>query len=398
MKVYLIGVGMGNTDTLTTQAKNAINACKILIGAPRLIEPYSNIESYPMIMSGDIEDFIKKTDKFPVGVLLSGDVGFYSGAAALREKLKDHDVESIAGISSLSYFCAKTGSLWQDVNIVSVHGRECNFIGEIQSNNKTFLLTGGKVTAGDICRKLSTHGLGNLKVLIGERLSYPDECITVGTADSMTERSFKDLAVMLVENPEPVVRQFSAPGISDDEFLRGKVPMTKEEIRVLAVSKLHLKSNHILWDVGAGTGSVSIEGALAASKGHVYAVEKNPEAISLLEANKKKFGAYNLTVVAGSAPEVLQDIPKPDRVFLGGTGGQFIEIIKIALSKNPKVRFVVTAVTLETLSTALEFIKENNLAGVDIIQVSVTRTRKAGPNHMMMPLSPIWIISAEGKL
>lgn len=396
-KVYLIGVGMGNADTLTTEARRAIDSCQVLVGAPRLLEPFGNKPSFAMTSPDEIVSYISGTQKSLVGVLLSGDVGFFSGAAALRDKLKDCEVESIAGISSLSYFCAKLGISWQDVSIVSLHGRERNFIGRIQSHSRTFLLTGGKLRATDVCRELALKGLGNASVAVGERLSYPDERITKGTADSLSDKCFDNLTVMLIENPEPATYKYSVPGIPDDKFYQGDVPMTKEEIRTIVLSKLRLRPDHILWDVGAGTGSVSIEGALTVTEGEVYAVEKNPDAVYLLEANRENFGACNLNIISGKAPEALYDLPKPDRVFIGGTSGNFHEILELVFERNPKVRFVITAVTLETLGAAVSFVKDRNLADVDIIQVSVTRTRNVGESHMMKALNPIWIISGEGR-
>lgn len=388
---------MGNTDTLTIEARRAIESCQALVGAPRLIEPFSNKTAFAMVSPNEIVRYISNTQKSPVGVLLSGDVGFYSGAAALREELKDCEVKSIAGISSLSYFCARLGVSWQDVRIISVHGRERNFIGEIQSHSSTFLLTGGKLSASDICRELAIKGLGSASVAVGERLSYPDECITKGTADSLADKCFDSLAVMLIENPEPAIRKYSVPGIPDDKFYRGDVPMTKEEIRTIVLSKLRLCPDHTLWDVGAGTGSVSVEGALLLPKGMVYAIEKNPDAVYLLEANRESFGASNLNIISGEAPEALYELPRPHRVFLGGTSGKLSEILELVFERNPKVRFVITAVTLETLGEAVSFVKDRNLTDADIIQVSVTRTRNVGKSHMMKAMSPIWIISGGGK-
>lgn len=395
MKIYLIGVGMGNPDTLTLVARKAIDACPVLIGAPRLLEPWEEDHTcVPLIAADDIARRIGE-ERENVAVLLSGDTGFYSGAKKLWKLLEGREVETIPGISSLSYFCARLCTSWQDAHIVSAHGRSHNAVGEIQRNAKTFALTGGATKAEDICKELTRRGLGEIRVSVGERLSYPDERIVTGTAAELAEETFAELSVLLAENPEPVGRPWNSPGLPDEIFQRGAVPMTKEEVRAVSVCKLRLQPHHVVWDVGAGTGSVSLECALACPAGQVFAIEKNPEAVALLEENKARLGASNLTVVSGTAPEALEGLPAPDRVFLGGTSGNLDDILMMIFEKNPAARVVCTAVTLETMGEAARLFAP--LAEVDMVQLSVTRTRKAGRYHLMDAQNPVWIFSGEGK-
>ena len=210
MKVYLIGVGMGNPETMTVGALEAIKACPVLVGARRLLEPWTEShDCVPLIAGADIAEYIGKVQEGPVGVLLSGDTGFYSGAKRLWTLLLDHEVITIPGISSMSYLSAKLHVDWQDVKIVSAHGRSHNVVGEIQRNARTFALTGGNTKAQDICRELTDRGLGNVKVSVGERLSYSDERVVTGTAAELAEQEFEDLSVLLAENPDPVVRPWN---------------------------------------------------------------------------------------------------------------------------------------------------------------------------------------------
>ena len=397
MKVYLIGTGMGNPDTLTVRALRAIEACPVLVGARRLLEPWQEDRPCaPLTAAADIAAWVSGQTQGPVGVLLSGDTGFYSGAKSLWPLLKDHQVETIPGLSSLSYFCARLGTTWQDVRVVSAHGRSHNAVGEIQSHPRTFALTGGATRAEDLCRALAERGLGAVRVSVGERLSYPDERIVTGTAAGLAGEHFEDLAVLLAEHDAPVLRPWNTPGLPDGFFLRGEVPMTKEEVRSLALCKLRLQPWHTVWDVGAGTGSVSVECALACPAGQVFAVEKKQEALALLEENKARFHASNLHVVAGTAPEALQDLPAPDRVFLGGTSGELEEILNVIFRKNPAARVVCTAVTLETVAEAARLFAP--LEGADMVQVSATRTRSAGRYHLMDAQNPVWIFSGEGRV
>ena len=260
-KVCLIGVGMGNPATLTAEAERAIEACPVLVGAPRLLEPYQKGKNcVPLIAAADILAYIETCGESPVGVLLSGDVGFYSGAKNLWPLLEGYEVESLPGISSLAYLCTKLKTSWQDAHVASAHGRILNAAGEVQSHAKTFLLTGGKTKAQDVCRAIAEWGMDWVEISVGENLSYAEERIVTGTAAELAELEFSDLAVLLCRNPSPVFRGVSNSGIPDDAFLRGDAPMTKEEVRTISLSKLRLCAHHVLWDVGAGTGSVSVEG------------------------------------------------------------------------------------------------------------------------------------------
>lgn len=395
MKVYLIGVGLGNPNTLTLAARRAIDTCPVVVGAPRLLEPYGEKEQVPLIAAADIAAFLGGCQRGPVGVLLSGDVGFYSGAKNLWPLLGGFEVETLPGISSLAYFCAKLQTPWQDAFLVSAHGRDHNAVGEIQCHEKTFLLTGGQTRAQDICRALTDRGLGHVTVSVGEKLSYPDERILTGPASELAGEPFSDLAVLLAEHPQPIARP-ATPGLPDGAFLRGEVPMTKEEVRTVSLSKLRPQRHHVIWDVGAGTGSVSVECALAAPAGRVFAIEKKAEALDLLAQNKARFGVTNLDIVPGTAPEALADLPAPDRVFLGGTSGNLEEILRLVLGKNPAARVVVNAITLETLAEAVRVYEALGLGDVDVVQLAVTRTKNVGRYHMLDGQNPVWVISGEG--
>lgn len=410
MKVYLIGVGMGNSETLTGEAVKAMETCQVLIGASRLLAPYENTEKtcMPLVLASDIADFLKTNTTSPVGVLLSGDIGFYSGAKSLRPLLEDlpYEVEGIAGISSLSYFCAKMGGFgtsWQDIRICSAHGRSHNLLGEVQSHKTIFALMGGENTVSVLCRQLKDRGLGKVSVTVGENLSYTDEAFHQGTAEEFAQKdvnSFADLSVMLIENPSPIPTTFQGKSIADEEFLRGKenkIPMTKEEVRHLAVGKLRLSPDHTVWDVGAGTGSVSVACALAVPQGTVYAIEQKESALELMAENRGKFGVSNMISVSGTAPDCLTELPVPDRVFLGGTSGNLKEILEIIFRKNPRCRIVLTAVTLETLAVATQCFQEFHLTEVDMIQISITKTKTAGRYHLFDGQNPVWMLSGEGR-
>ncbi len=178
----------------------------------------------------------------------------------------------------------------------------------------------------------------------------------------------------------------------DEDFIRENIPMTKSEVRAISVSKLGLKPTDIFYDIGAGTGSVSVEAAMLLPKGRVYAFEEKEEACSLINANAKKFGAGNISVIPGRAPLTFADIPAPDCAFIGGSGGSFDDIVDALIKKNPGVRIVANVVTLETLTQALDIFKERSLSP-EVVCVNIARAEKAGDYHLMKAQNPIYILT-----
>lgn len=187
-------------------------------------------------------------------------------------------------------------------------------------------------------------------------------------------------------------------GIPDSEFICGKVPMTKEEIRILSVVKLRLDEDSVVYDIGAGTGSVSVEMAGLCENGTVYAIEKNPEGVSLIDANRKKFNVKNIEIIKNVAPECLENLPVPTHVFIGGSGGHLIEIIRKVKEKNSKVRVVLNAVTLETMAQLQEIkVQFPEYGDMEIIQVGVSRSKALGQHHLMCAENPVYIVSFGGR-
>lgn len=182
----------------------------------------------------------------------------------------------------------------------------------------------------------------------------------------------------------------------DEWFIRGKVPMTKSEVRAVSISKLELTEDAVLYDIGAGTGSVGIEAALSVPRGQVYAIEQKKEAAELILQNKEKFQVNNLVLVEGSAPEALEDLPAPSHAFVGGSSGHMEEIVELLLQKNPKIRMVFNAIALETVGEILNVLKKRGLEH-EVVSVQVSRAIQAGQYHMMQGQNPIYVISAGGE-
>ncbi|MCD8198025.1 MAG: precorrin-6A reductase [Lachnospiraceae bacterium] len=399
--VTLIGIGMGTPEGMTVEAARAIREADLLIGARRMLEAAEAPEkaSYMAYNADEIADYIAQHPEYSrVAILLSGDIGFYSGAKKLYDALdgKGYEIRSLCGISSVVYFCGKLHIAWEDVCLLSTHGREANLVAAVKSHARCFTLLSAKDSVKKLCEELIEYGLGDVTVHIGERLGYEEERISSGTPAELLDGSRDGLCVALIENPSPFAGLRCC--INDEEFLRGKAPMTKSEIRSLSVAKLQLTKDALVYDVGAGTGSVTIELALAACDGTVYAVERNEEACSLIEENKRRFGTPNIQVIHGLAPEALEDLPAPTHVFVGGSAGNLKEILQCILQKNPSVRLVINTVTLETIGEVTDCLKELPLVEEEIISVSVARAKALGSYHLMMGQNPIYIVTLRGGI
>ncbi|HIS75976.1 MAG TPA: precorrin-6y C5,15-methyltransferase (decarboxylating) subunit CbiE [Candidatus Merdivicinus excrementipullorum] len=396
--ITVAGIGMGNPDTMTIEVRKAVEQAEALIGAGRMLQSFAHLQkpSFAAITPEDIRRAVEEHPEFSqICVLMSGDVGFFSGAKKLRDALAGYSVRFLPGISSMVYFCSKLGVSWDDARWVSAHGREDDVLPTIRISPKTFLLTGSTRPVQAVCRELCAAGLGRLIVHAGERLSYPEERVVTGTAEELAGQEFDSLSVMLVENPSPVQPEFSTHGIPDEEFIRGKVPMTKFEVRCAAVSLLRTRPGGVIWDVGAGTGSVSVETALANPGGAVYAVEMKEEAVSLIRQNREKFKAWNLTPVEGAAPGALENLPAPDAVFIGGSTGNMPEIFQMIREKNPAARVAVSAISLETLAQAIDCFAKFGLQNTEISQIMAARAKEAGRYHLMMGQNPVYLISGQ---
>ncbi|MDO5548691.1 MAG: precorrin-6y C5,15-methyltransferase (decarboxylating) subunit CbiE [Eubacteriales bacterium] len=395
MQVHLIGMGCGNVDLLTVEARDALRAAELVIGAARLLRTLPEDCAAQRIAEyrpDTICAIIKAHRELSCCVLYSGDTGFYSGARGLLTRLQEEAIPArvLPGISSVQYFSAKLGQPWQDWRLASAHGVSCDAVIEVMQGNPVFFLTGGSISPRELCQQLTRAGLGKLSVVVGENLSYPDERVVSGAAEEFANRSFAPLSVMLCE-AAPSTRRLPS-GIADDQFLRGKVPMTKQEIRAVLLGKLAIQPEETVWDIGGGTGSVSVELALAASRGHVYSIESKDEACDLIRKNRDVFGTWNLSVVPGEAPDALEELPAPDAVFVGGSSGKLEDILDRICRKNPMARICISAIAIETLGVAVSALTNRGFC-VEVVQIAASRSRPAGSLHLLMANNPTFLIT-----
>ena len=401
LRVNIVGIGPGNPDLLTGEARQAIAASNILLGDKRMLSAFADSSKtvYDTIKTSAIAEVAAKADpaKDVLAVLVSGDVGFFSLAKTISGKLPDCECVRYCGISSLVYFASKLQLSWDDAKIVSMHGRDQNLVAAVAQNKKVFSLTGGDHSPQALCKQLCEHGLGQVLVYVGENLSYPEEKITQGTAEEISALSFPSLSVMMLLNDEANCFEPTVHGLADDLFMRSKVPMTKQEVRSVSMSKLMPKATDVIYDIGAGTGSCSVELALIAKQGKVWPYQRNPVAVELLGQNKELFGLTNLDVIAGEALENIKTMPAPDCVFVGGSGGDLCEMLDVIYAKNSKCRIVINAITVETLAQVAAYYKEHPDYSLEIVNVFVAHSKKLGSYNLMMAQNPVYVMTALKK-
>ena len=395
MNVTLIGMGSGQPENLTLQGLAALRQADLILGARRLLAvlPAGCTENRAAAYRPDeVAELLQTSGAENAVLVYSGDTGFYSGASSMMEKLEALGVRArvLPGLSSIQLLAAALGRPWQGWNLVSAHGRTCDPVAECMQGRPTFFLTGGSEDPATLCAQLAAEGFGDVQGVVGQCLGTPEEKLFRGK--ELAAGRFNSLSVLLVEAAEVLPRR--APGLPDEAFERGDVPMTKQEVRAAVLAKLAVHPEDILWDVGAGTGSVSVELALAAPRGRVYAVECRPEGCALIKANREKFRTRNLVLVEGLAPAALSDLPAPDAVFIGGSKGSLAAIVDAALDKNPDARICVSAIALETLSAAVAALTAKGRT-VQVSQIAVSRAKAVGGLHLMMAQNPIYLITGE---
>ena len=404
MTVELVGIGPGGKDFLTLDASDAISSADILFGASRMLRDYEGRKAYPYYRAEDIIPVLKKEIPEKAAVLLSGDTGFYSGAEKLTPALRKWayesgikcDVRIHPGISSFAYLAAKAGVSYQDAELVSIHGcsgdksAEAELLNSVRYNEKTFVLLSGPDDVRLMGDLLVENGLSDVSIILGFQLSYPEEIVGTICAEDCGKVTEPGLYTAIVVNEHPQTRAI-LPVISDEEMIRGSVPMTKENIRHLSVMKLGLTEGARVYDIGSGTGSVACEIAAQSRSIEVYAIEKKEEACSLIRQNADKFGLSNIQIVQGTAPEALEGLEPPTHAFIGGSSGELREILTVLNNTGRSVRVVINAVSLETIAEIQNALNVFGITDLSIEQISVSRAREIGNYHLLTAENPVMI-------
>ena len=407
--ITLVGIGMGNKENLTTEVRRVIDGADILIGAERMLSGHmARLEKKAYYKAEQIIPYLEKMQEEDweeeirrVAILFSGDSGFYSGCQTLYKALLEEveaerlsaGISILPGISSISYLAACTGESYQDAAICSMHGKTLiNLAGKVRQEAKIFMLMSGLKDMKKLGEVLVKGGLEHCTVWAGYQLSYPEQQVWKLTPKECIELEQEGLYVCCILNPTAEGKVLTH-GKADSEFIRDKVPMTKEEVREVSICKLKLGKGAVLYDIGSGTGSIAIEAAGLSDSIQVYAVEQKEEAIALIKANKEKFGLENIEVIHAKAPEGLEALSTPSHAFIGGSGGKMKEILSLLYQKNPHMRIVINAISMETICEIKEVLSLYPIEGEEVVQLQASRAKQVGGYHLMQAENPVWICS-----
>ena len=419
-KIILSGIGMGSTDGMTREAYHAFEEAEVIFGAERMLEnlPGKGVK-VPYYRADDIISYLIEHPQYTkVAAAFSGDSGFYSGAQSMKKALEEANEKGILksettilpGISSVSALAARFGVSWNDAVLASIHGRRTNVVNLVRKNTKVFLLLSGKNDFEMLVNKFREAEINHVKISAGYRLSYPDEKLFTFYLDEFETKLFdlqEGVYTCLIEN-EDCEEQILTPGIDDEIFSRTKVPMTKNEVRVLSISRLELTKNAVVYDVGSGTGSVSIECARLSPDIFVFAIEQKEEAANLTKENAVRLGLSDqIVVINKKAPEGFEELPTPTHVFIGGSSGALSDILsaiqkKLIVKENTKgktdkaskgVRVVINAVSLETIAQITKLIQMYPVKHVQLTQIQASRAHKLGSYNLMQAQNPVLIAS-----
>lgn len=425
--IYVIGVGY---RPFTERSREILFKADHILASKRLFEVFKRFEDFSLLKEkvmvinriDETMEFIRNNlDERTVVLLASGDPLFFGIGRKVIGEFGENRVEILPDLSSIQIAFSKIKEPWDDVFLMSLHGGpdpekrrrlpyEIDDIPSLlQAHNKIAVLTDRENSPSEIARRIpSTPEFTSLKIFVCEKLGYPDEKITSGTPDKIAEMIFSDPNVVILVNREEERKKGIAEGksitnntgpsfgLSEREITHSRGLITKDEVRAVSIHKLRLPKKGILWDIGAGSGSVSIETARLYPELKVFAIEKNEEQLAHIRDNKIKFGTPNIAITSGEAPEALKDLPSPDRVFIGGSGGQLPGIIRRIRERMPKGVVVLNAVTLETLYEALPVLESNGFE-TEISQISVSRSKILNGQRHMTALNPVFVIRGERK-
>ena len=402
-RILLAGYGPGGEETVTVETAREIRMADAVFGAGRLLEGLAAKKKYPVYLAKDILPILKKDHQIRNAVVLfTGDSGFYSGAQKLYAELQswdeDLEIRIRPGISSVSYLAARLGVSYHDAQLFSLHGRKNPemlwlLMDRIRYSERTFVLVSDASDLRDIGSGLLRGGL-DCELHIGMDLSYSHErvirCSPREAADFQSEGILTVCIVNRACERRPVMNVFR-----DEAFTRDKVPMTKENIRHLSLLELGIREGDTVYDIGGGTGAVAIEAAALHPSVRVYTFERDPAACALIRENVRRLDICGVTVIEGEAPETFADLALPDRVFIGGSGGRLKEMIDQIRCRKAGIRYVINAITLETIGEAMDLIKacEPVAEDVRIMQLGSSLVTKAGDYHLLRAQNPVMIFS-----
>lgn len=397
-ELILVGGGSGNSDYLLPVAKKELEKTDFVIASERFLEIINVKNPIPLKnVYAQLEQVSDLLEQGSVAIVVSGDPLLYSLLKTVQNNMPDIKIRVLPGIGSLQLLGCRFGLTMENAKIMSIHGRECR-AGEIayavSENETVFFFCSAAQGSKEIAQALIDYNITDVEIYVGAYLTYQNEELFHGTPEEILNMENRTLCVAAVRNRH--TKKYGMPMLlPDDMFLRNESPMTKEEIRAIIISKLRLSPDSVVWDIGAGTGSISIECARICSFGSVYAIEYKERALDIIEKNKEYFGLNNLNIVRGRAEKLIDSLAVPDIIFIGGSGGELPLLIDKILEIPQSINLIVSAVTLETQSLA--YFKMKDLPDFKAVKIDIGYDKKIGSYHVIDSNHPIMLYSCKTK-
>lgn len=396
-ELIIIGGGSGNSDYIIPAAVREAENADCVIASERFLKllncrntlPLKNIDKL-------LEDLPDILGRGSTAVIVSGDPLMYSLCRTVTDRYPDMKTRVIPGIGSLQLLGSAFGITMENARIISIHGREYTEGGiayAVSENSEVFFLCSSVSGPAEIAKALVKYGLDDCEIYAGSDLTYETQKLYSGKPSDFVSFINPGLCVAAVRNRNAGRYRYPAL-LPDDAFYRNSSPMTKEEVRAVIISKLRLNPDSTVWDIGAGTGSISVECARFCRFGKVYSIEYKPAAAEALERNRELFSLDNMIITEGRAEELMGELPEPDTVFIGGSDRKLGQIMDF-LRKGRRKRIVMSAVTIETLNEA--FSRFSEMPGFDMVQISVSGIRKLGSYTLPETNNPVTVYSCYTK-
>ena len=422
-KCRIVGVLDDGIASLSAAALLHLQAAQMVIGGARTLQLFAD-HIAPAAVQRDLSGALSQVpewiraaqaDRLRVVVLATGDPLCHGIAAYLASRLCIEAIEVIPNVSTLQLACARLGLPWQDMKFSSVHAKDAGdwvpgaapghglyaLLRDISQHDRLAILTSPDNTPDRIARMLVAEGLADdFEMAVAERLCQPEERIVSGLSiTAAAQMPFADPNVVLLwrRTLRPPQVLFGLPDLSFEQRHPEKGLITKNEVRAVSLARLQLRADSVVWDIGAGSGSVGLEAARLCRMGHVYAIEKNADDAAIVQRNRLTMGIRNHTLLHGKAPAGLQDWADPDAVFIGGSGGELAELIALILQRlKPQGWLVMNFVTIENLGVAVTTLKTQG-ATWDVLQLQASRSKPILHMHRMAAENPVWIVCAQAS-